>query len=345
MKRSFFIRGGVFAVTIAMVLSGCSQAAPTKSPEEMLKDGMSKLRTVTSHEFEIALNADITGPKGETPAKVKFNAVLGGALDVKNPKDPKINLKLDGSGDSDGAPGSAGFELRLDKDNMYFDLAKLDIKDGKAGKSLVPPELVGYVGKWFSLPIPPGSLDELTAALPNGGGSQETLTPAQQKMKDLFEKTQFFKNIKFVGVDDVKGEQSFHYTADVDTAALETVIMTVAADNGQPMTAEQKQKMHESMAKFNFVGNVWVGKDSGVLNQVSGDIKLPVSDSDPSGTISVRVTLWNLNKPVTVTVPKDATEFPLKGMMGGLMGGAAGAGADVTAGIDGADLNLDATVP
>ena len=75
---------------------------------------------------------------------------------------------------------------------------------------------------------------------------------------------------------------------------------------------------------FDFSGNVWVGQTSGVLNQVSGDIKLkPASTDEPSGTISVRLTLWDFNKPVTVQVPADAEEFPIEQLLGGMMGGAA----------------------
>lgn len=349
MKRKMLFTGGVMALSAAMLLAGCQQAAPSKSPEEVVKDGMKKLTTVTSHEFEVAVVADVTGPKGQTPAKVKFNVTLAGAVDVKNPKDPKVNLKLDGSGNADDQSASGSAELRLNKENLYFDLAKLDIKGGEG----VPPMLVGYIGKWWSFPIPAGALDQLTASLPTGGSSQESLSPAQQKMKALFENTQFFKNIKFVGVEDVKGEQSFHYTAEVDKDALQKVIVQTAEDNGQPTSADELKKLQDSLAKFDFVGNVWVGKDSGVLNQVSGDIKLPASDTDPTGTISIRVSLWNLNKPVTVTVPAGVTEFPLKGLLGGgdttgdSLSGSGGLSdtMGVSAGKNGVDVNLDLNAP
>lgn len=347
MKRKFLLKSGVIAlaaVTATMLFAGCQQAAPQKAPEEVLKDAMKKLTAVTSHEFEVGLSANIDGPKGQTPAKVKFDLTFGGSLDVKNAKDPKINLKLDGSGNADDQSAAASAEMRMNKDNFYFTLAKLDLKGGAE----VPPMLVGYLGKWWSSPVPPSFLDQLAASLPTGGSSQENLTPEQQKVKTLFENTQFFKNIKFVGVENVKGEQSFHYTADVDKDALKTVIVTLAEDNGQPMTDAEKQKLQDALTKFNFVGNVWVGKDSGVLNQVSGDIKLPQTEGDPTGTVSVRVTLWNFNKPVTVTVPAGVTAFPLEGLLGGAVGGdttGSGGVTGIKVGKDGVDANVDLTLP
>ena len=93
MQRKFSFAGGVIALTAALVFSGCQQAAqPQKAPEEVVKDGIKKLTEVTSHQFEFELKGDLTGPQGEKPEKVKFTVMLGGGADMKDNKDPKINL-------------------------------------------------------------------------------------------------------------------------------------------------------------------------------------------------------------------------------------------------------------
>lgn len=337
MNSKFLLRGSALILTAAVVFSGCQQAAPPKSPDEMVKDGMKNLATVTSHQFEVAVNANILPPPGKK-GTVKFDVTFGGGIDIKDQKDPKINLKLDGTGKIEDKSAIAGAELRMNKDNLYFSLSKLELSAGQE----LPPAIVGYIGKWFSIPIPPGSLDQLTANIPTGMDSQQVLTPEQQKMKALFENTQFFKNIKFVGVEDVKGEQSYHYTADVDQAALEKVVLSAADENGQAASAEEKQQLHDALSKLNFVGNVWIGKTSGVLNQVAGVITLPPSANDPMGTIAIRVSIWDFNKPVKVMVPEKSTEFPLEGLMGGLLGGGAlGSGSSLNAGDD--KTTLDST--
>ncbi len=326
MKRKFFVTGGVIAITTAaLVLSGCQQAVPQKPPEQVVKEGMAKLTSVTSHEFEFNAKVDLTGPKGEKPEKVKVNVTLGGSVDIKNNQDPKINLKLDGSGNADEQSGLGAVELRMNKDAVYFMLSKLDLKGGEP----LPKELTdNYIGKWWMITIPPESLKELTSSLPQGG-SQENLTPEQKKMKQLFENTQFFKNIKFVAMEDVKGEQSAHYSAELDKDAFMKFVQTSAQEQGNPMAESDIKDMQDGMKKFDFTGNVWVGQSSGVMNQVSGDIKLTtIAATDPTGTISFRVTLWNFNKPVTVQVPADAKEFPINELMGGMMGAGGAGGLD-----------------
>jgi hypothetical protein len=325
MQRKFSFTGGVIALTAALVFSGCQQAAqPQKAPEEVVKDGMKKLTEVTSHQFEFELTGDLTGPQGEKPEKVKFTLALSGGADMKDNKDPKINLKLSGSGNADADTFDGAAELRLNKEAVFFTLAKLNVK---GTEEQLPQEFLDmYVGKWWKITLPPEALDELTASLPEGG-SQENLTPEQKQMKELFENTQFFKNIKFVGVESVKGEQSFHYSAELDKEAFMAFAIKASEQQGETMSESDKEEMRKGMEMFDFSGNVWVGQTSGVLNQVSGDIKLkPASTDEPSGTISVRLTLWDFNKPVTVQVPSDAEEFPIEQLLGGMMGGAAMSG-------------------
>lgn len=325
MKRKFFVTGGVIALTAAIVLSGCQQAVPQKPPEQVVKEGMAKLTTVTSHEFELGVKGDLTGPKGEKPEKVKFDVTLGGSVDLKDNQDPKINLKLDGSGNADEQTAAGSAELRMTKEALYFTLAKIDMKGGEQ----IPKEFMdAYVGKWWKVTIPPESLKEFTASLPEGG-TQENMTPEQKKMKQMFENTQFFKNIKFVGLEDVKGEQSAHYSADLDKDAFMTFVQAAAVEQGNPMTESDIKDMKDGMQKFDFTGNVWVGQSSGIMNQVSGDVKLSgTAATDPSGTVSIRITLWNFNKPVTVQAPADAKEFPINELLGGMMGPGAGSSLD-----------------
>jgi len=320
MNRKSLLTGGVIAMSTALVFAGCQQAAaPQKAPEQVVKDAMKNLTNVTSNQFELAVNGDLTGPQGETPNKVKFNVTLAGSSDLKDLMDPKINLKFDGSGNADAQSASGSAELRMNKDTLYFTLSKVDMQGGEA----IPKEFTDmYVGKWWKLPIPADTLKEFTANLPEGG-SQQTLTPAQQKLKDEFENTQFFTNIKFVGTEDVKGLSSYHYTADLDKTAVMNFMTQASAEQGSAMTDSDKKDMTDAMAKFDFTGNLWVDSASGNLDQVSGDLKFThPTASDPTGTVTIRGTMWAFNQPVTVTAPAGATDFPVESLMGGLMGGA-----------------------
>lgn len=320
MQRKSLLTGGVIVLsTAAMVFTGCQQAQPQKAPQQVVQDGMKNLTTVTSHQFELALNGDLNGPQGQTPAKVQFNTTLAGAVDLKDTQDPKINLTLDGSGSADAQSAAASAELRMNKADLYLILSKLTAQGGEP----IPKEFTdSYVGKWWKITIPADTFKEFTANLPEYG-SQQTLTPDQQKMKDLFTNTQFFKNIAYVGIEDVKGQQSYHYTADLDKDAVMKLMVQGAIDQGKPMTDADQKDMQTSMQKIDFSGGVWVAQDSGIMDQVSGDIKFAnASPTDPTGKISVRVTLWDFNQPVTVVAPAGAADFPTQALMGAMLGGA-----------------------
>ncbi len=343
MQRKTLLTGGVIAMTAALVFAGCQQVQqPQKSPEQVVQDGMKNLTSVTSHKFEFGINADLTGPQGETPQKVKFNFTLGGSVDLKDTQDPKINLTLDGSGNADDQSGAATAELRMNKDALYFMLSKLTTQGGQP----IPQEFTTqYVGKWWKITIPPDALQQLTTSLPEGGNSQQAATPEEQqakdKMKALFESTKFFKNIQFVGTESIKGQSSFHYTVDFDKDAFMAFAQQAAIDQGQPMADTDIQDMKDTLNKVEITGNLWIDQATGIMDQVSGDIKfVNPGPQDPSGTMSIRVTLWDFNKPVTVEVPAGATEFPVQELMGAMLG----APTTGTTGLDQSMMNSDSSM-
>jgi hypothetical protein len=82
-----------------------------------------------------------------------------------------------------------------------------------------------------------------------------------------------------------------------------------AEDNGESMTAADLAETEKKLENVNFAGDVWVGSQSGVLNQFKGTLKLVGGVDESSGTMSLNFTLGNINKAVTVDAPADAKEF------------------------------------
>ncbi len=315
-------------MTTALVFSGCQQA-PKQAPEQMLKDSMKNLTSVTSGQYEFAVNANLDGPQGQDPKKVKVDVTLAGSADIKDLQDPKFNLKFDASGNADATTAAAAAEIRLNKENLFFTLSKLEQKGGgDFAKDFVDT----YVGKWWKIAVPPEALKEVAAALPAGG--QQSLTPEQQKMKELFESTQFFKDIKYVGAENVKNVPSYHYTVALDKDALTTFVVKATELQGKTLTDSDKADMQKGMKEFDFTGDAWVTQEGSVLHQISGNLKLtPSETTSPSGTIAVRATLWDLNKAVTVEAPANAQDFPAEALLNAVMGGGAPTG-ELTGGED-----------
>jgi len=307
------------AMIVSMFLAGCQQA-PSKPAETVIKEGMTKLMAVTSGSYEVAFKGDLKDQAGQ---QIKFDLTTSGQVDVKDPKDPKMTLKLAGSA-SDGKDmgGEGSLELRLNKEALYFNVMKLSLLKG-VGE--VPKEVTDMFAKWWKMTLPAGTMDELATSIPSG--DEAKMTPEQLKVKKALEEANFFGSPKFVGTENVKGEDSYHYSVTLDKKALVAFMKKAAEAEGQTISESEVADAEKGLAMVDVTGDLYVSIKSGALNKFSGNVKLSGTAADePSGTITVVATLWDVNNAVTLEVPKDATEFPVEQFLGPLMGGAGGAG-------------------
>jgi hypothetical protein len=307
-----FLAGLVLTV---ILLSGCATTAPApeESPENVVNTGMSKLSELTSYKYELDLNTDMNDPEN---GKLKFNIKLSGALDIKDTKDPRMDLKINGSVDAGAdAKGSIDAQVMLNKTAVYAKLAKLDLEGQQ-----MPQEFSSMFGKWWSIDIPEGALNELELALPQG--SDEELTPEQRQMKQAFLEANIFSAPEYVGSDNVMGEASHKYAVTVNKDGLVAFVTKTAEIQGQTMSSEEIAEFRSALEKAVINGHIWVGSESGVINQFDGIIQVAGGADEASGTIKIRAAIGDINKPVNLNIPKDATPFPTEMLFGMMMMGA-----------------------
>lgn len=313
--------GGLLVVSMA--LYGCqgvggpaapSQEAPAKAAEEVVQDGIAKLSDVKAYTFDLDVNGDLKAPAGATPPEsVKFNLGFSGGLDVISATDPKMNLKIDGSFDADADGATAAAEIKMNKDAIFLNLMSLEGR----GSVAVPQEIMDqYAAKWWKLPIPPEALEEFAKNLPQGG--DENLTPEQKEMKELVKNTKFFKDIKFEGVEKISGEDSYKYSAVLDETAFADFVVKSSEMQGTTMSEAEITDLKKGFEYFDFGGQIYVGKDSGVMNKMVGTLTFVENAelNNPSGKVNVEMTVGNLNKAITVDAPAEAEEIPMEALMG-----------------------------
>ena len=168
--------------------------------------------------------------------------------------------------------------------------------------------------------VPQELLKEIAANMPKGKADDQ-LTPNQKKMKELFGNSSFFKDLRYVGVEDVKGEQSFRYTFNADKAGLKDLLKKVAGLEGKTFGQDQEKELDSLLQQINMKGSLWIGRESGILDQLDADIQFIASEKTPGGTIGIRISLWNFNKPVVVDVPKETKTVPTEALLGLFLGG------------------------
>jgi hypothetical protein len=315
MKKTKFLSGVALGLLTISLLAACQQgpAQPSKPGEEVIKDGIKKLTEITSASYDVAFKGDI---KDNANQNMKFDVGFSGALDIKDPKEPKFIFKLNGSGsDQTGNGGAAGLDLKLNKEAVYFNVAKLDLKG--AGAPALPAEITAKFNKWWKITLPPEMAQELSKTVP--AGEPGKLTPEQEKMQKMLTEANVLGKPTYVGVEAIKGEQSYHYSVTLDKKALVAFVKKTAEAEGTTVTAEEMKQLEDGMNKVDLKGDIWVGSTSGVITQFVGDFKLTGGTDEPSGTMNFKVTLSDVNKPVTIDAPKDATEFPMEEVLGPLM--------------------------
>ena len=156
MKIKKFFAGVTVTFIALLAFAGCTTApAPTKAPEEVLKEGLTNLSTVTSLKYDVAMNVDAND---EENVNSKINFKLNGAFDMKDEKDPKVIFNMDGSVKSEELTGSAKLNLMLNKEALYFNIGGVDLGEVMP----IPDDLKAYMGKWYSYALPEGALDEMS---------------------------------------------------------------------------------------------------------------------------------------------------------------------------------------
>ncbi len=309
MQKRFFVWGGVVVLAMSLFLAGCNKQ---KAPADAIKEGMANLFKVSSYSLDGTVAADLKGPQGQAPAKVTFNLNTALSFDGKDPNSLRLNMKSDGGFDADGNGGTGSFEIRLDKDMIYALISKVVT----TGEVTLPKEITDkYVAKWYKFPLPAETVKSLSDTMV-GGQDETKMTPEQKKIKQLLDQTVFFKNLALAGTDTVKGESSSHYTATLDKDAVLNFVKQIAEIQGEKVTDADFKDMQDSFGKLQISSlDLWVGNSSATLNRMSVKVSFAVTETDPSGTMTMDISLGDFNKPVTVAAPADATEFSLASLM------------------------------
>lgn len=307
MKNLKVFVASIAIISSALAFSGCSLGGGGSGGDskEVLKEAFANLYNVTSAGYSVTTTGDIDSA-GD---KVKVDMGFSGVFDIKNPKEPQFSMKAAGTGSlNGGAEQTVDSEIRLNKDNAYFIVSALSDFEGQIPAELVAP----YLSKWWAMPIPAGSFDEMPATI----GGDENLTPEEKQMKDLLKATVLFKDITLEGTE---GNTS-HYKAVLDKEAVKTLSVEGAKIQGQTLTEQELTDLDTSLQNINFSADIWVNNDIKTVTKLSGTLVATPTAQD-SANITFSIALENVNGPVTIEVPADTSLFDPMVFLGAMMGG------------------------
>jgi len=286
----------IIAVAVVCILLGASAAAYYV----VMNKPQNVLNTALVNEF----------------SKGKVNSVnFEGNIDYKPKGSNTVSTTFTGASNNDGAfTVSAKVDavvttIKVDLESAdgksyYLRLGGLDGVDkllGMGGASEMAPAIAGINNQW--LEITQGMLKQLTGT--DTDVSTKLSDADRQKLADAYKKNQFLVVSKTLKDENIKGKSSRHYQVTIDKTKLKNFAAAVKAANisSLKMTGDNLKSFNEEADKTDFGKypvDVWVSKSDKLINQVA------FQGTDQGNTYSLRFTITDFNKPVTVQPPKDA---------------------------------------
>jgi len=301
MREKKVMAGIAIGISALFLIAGCGTVEePKMSADEAVKHGLEKIADVKSYDYELSFSGDMKEQGGNT----NFGITLAGAVDSRNMKDPKMSMHLIGSlnGGQDMS-GSVDAELILVNKALYGNVKKVDLN----GMNELLTPYSSMFSKWWMYELPKEAMDALEKSTPEASTDTQ-LTEQQKQIKEAYENANLFSNPKYVGVDVVKGQDSYKYSVDFNKENFVKFIQKFSEIQGEEqMNADMVSEMNEGMKDINLTGFVWVDANSGVMNQLTGNIKVA---GDQSANLTFRLSLGNIDKDVSVAVPSGAETIP-----------------------------------
>lgn len=280
-------------LTSILILSGCRVSdGPEQNPEKVVKEGFSNFYDLDAYTYEISFSGNVDADE----TNVNFELSLEGGQDTLDPKDPRLVMALEGSGSvDDGDEQEVKGELRINSENIFFSLASISDFDG-----LIPTEMLEpFVGKWWNMPVPPNAFDSLVIA----SGADEDLPPEMQATKKLLKDTLFFKDLKYLGIDD----GSYHYSGVLDEDAVMNFIQEMAKINNDELNESDIEEMEESFEAIELEVEIWVDTEEMILSGLSGDVDYEKDENKVE--FNFELFLGGFNESFEVEVPEESEEF------------------------------------
>ena len=299
-----------------IVLGGCNLFGESsdsgKSPEQVLQSMQSKLYSWEMNKGNVtgSFSVDMKTVEGDAKLSATFNEDFD-MTDPENAK-AKAHLEMGGAGDVEGTKGEFGLKadmVMLGK-KMYFNVEEIDLTSAEEPNmsEMVKAFITPYLKQWWMIDLP----EEVVMSFDfEKSLTQELdLTEEQvQKLKELVENANLFTVVEDMGMEEINGTKTHHYSVKLDSDGLVTFMKEAAVIAGEPgPTPEEEQEVREALKDLDLSGQFWIGTKDMYPYKV--DLKLNLKDIEEveSGTVTVLLTI-DPNAKVDVQAPEQAKDL------------------------------------
>ncbi|MDP2642477.1 MAG: hypothetical protein Q8P62_01380 [Candidatus Peregrinibacteria bacterium] len=302
-----FIRNFIALGAVLVIFSGCSLFAinPEKDGDKIVKDGLSNFYDVHVSSFSGSLKGGVVD---KTTGDLNFDLSFSGSSDFQDPKNLLLNLKLDGTGSMGETSENLSGEVKINKSDLYFLIAKVSSFGGMITEDVTKPLL----GQWWRTQLPQDIVDSLQQS--SIFGDDANLTPEEIKLKKLLKNTQFFSGAKYLG--ESGGE--YQYETALDNEAVKTFVDESRKIYGEESTAEQMNILDANLKNSELKATFWVGVEDKTLHKAELNIKANDTISGMKLDVLLKASISDINVPVTVEAPEGVKEFDPMALFSGV---------------------------
>ena len=320
MKIFGFLKTIALLLVVSVLFAGCGGAKKVPPPGEdfdkLLKEGISNFSDVKSADYSFSFEGDVNVDPAVVGIDDFSNFVVSssfeGAYDFRDTDNLLFSLAMALGIKANGEEEYVEGEVRFVEDTLYFILSELSDFGGEIQVEMVE----AFIKQWWSIFIPSEFTEGLNEFLEDHELEEEEKTPEQKQLEELFEETDFFEDVKYLGAENVRGVSCHKYSATLDKEATLDYAIKVGEITGNIPSSEDVAEAREALKKVDMEGLFWIGVDDETFRKFSGALVVKELEG-VSVNFSVNVEGYNLNEAVSVLVPEESTEFDLMMLLGG----------------------------
>lgn len=314
-KKAVVIGIACLLIFGSIAVAGYFAIPPT--PEKVMRQAAAKFFEVKSMDFSGNFVLDVSVPAGlfsidtlirgfplanandpnskiagNTTTKVELG--FSGSVDVTDVDHTKSQVSLDAS----YSVFSFGLELRLLDPTLYIKFNKLPNMRGY--------DFTQYSDKWIK--IEKKDISDLYGVEIKAEKKKPELTEGQKKqIRELAEKSNFFKSITKLPDDKIEERAMYHYALDLNMQAIKDYLLEVERiENSTATTGEDLDNMAFSNVE------VWVGKSDKMVYKLMAQMSAKPeigTTAQSSVNLNAALNFKNFNHPTPVYAPPDFQSF------------------------------------
>ncbi len=278
-------------ITTIIFAGGCAQEGlpAGMSPEDVIREALLNQTEYTEAVFEVKADADLKGEVDGEENSLDGKFSLSGS---SNSETEEMSVVIDVNAEMNGESFAGKIESRTTSDGVFIRINNIDVSEEET-QELVELMLEDYLDQWV----------KLTFIMPD-----ELIESGYMDVDYEEGDTLPFKNIEYVGTEDVLGLNSYHFTAEID----EEVMLDV-------MQGEDSSDAEQFFEAADITGDVYVAVDKMVMTGFGGVVTL--DDPEMNGVVNLTFKI-NPTKSASVDTPKYEKELNEEDIMGLMFGGA-----------------------